>query len=246
MSPDHHADPGADTHDTTILASWQANAEAWTRVVRDGLLPSRRLGTDAAVLDACAAALPSPQGARILDLGCGEGWLARALAASGAEVLGIDGSEPLIATARNARPVAGTGRVTCDVVTYEALVASQDTARGPFDLVVASFALIAQDIVPTLAAVRRRLAPGGRLVVQTVHPWVAAGDAYVEGWRVESFDGFGVPFPSPMPWWFRTLEGWVAALTTAGYAIVRVHEPLHPESRRPLSLVLTLGSGPAS
>jgi hypothetical protein len=32
--------------DQAIRDSWDANAAAWTRVVLDGLIPSRRAGTD--------------------------------------------------------------------------------------------------------------------------------------------------------------------------------------------------------
>ena len=61
---------------------------------------------------------------------------------------------------------------------------------------------------------------------------------YADGWRVERFDAFDEPFPSPMPWFARTLASWVAELTSAGLALVAVEEPVHPETGRPLSLLL--------
>ena len=57
--------------DRELAASWERNAANWTRVVREGLIPSRRAGTDAAILDAIAERAPR----RLLDIGCGEGWL---------------------------------------------------------------------------------------------------------------------------------------------------------------------------
>ena len=36
---------------------------------------------------------------RVLDLGCGEGWLARALAAGGLDVTGVDGAPALVEAA---------------------------------------------------------------------------------------------------------------------------------------------------
>jgi 2-polyprenyl-3-methyl-5-hydroxy-6-metoxy-1,4-benzoquinol methylase len=250
-APDPQADSPVD-HDPhgALRASWEANAAAWTQAVRDAAIPSRRAGTDAAVLAACEAALAGRAGAHVLDLGCGEGWLARALATRGAHVLGLDASAALIDAARAASggsaaggPAAAEPRacapVRFDVVDYETLTARDTVAAGPFDLIVCNFALLGDPVAPVLAAVRRRLAVGGRVVIQTVHPWVATGDGtYAEGWRVETFATFATPFPASMPWYFRTLGGWIAALGEGGLRLEVLGEPTHPESGRPLSLLL--------
>jgi 2-polyprenyl-3-methyl-5-hydroxy-6-metoxy-1,4-benzoquinol methylase len=234
-------------HETRLARSWEDNADAWTAAVREGAIASRGAGTDAAIVAACAAALPSLDDAPVLDVGCGEGWLARALAAHGARVLGVDASAPLVAAARAAAPEAsaeadgasGRSRMRFEVATYETLVADPTCAAGPFALVVLNFALLAEDAAPTLSACARRLAPGGRVIVQTVHPWAVVGDGpYASGWREETFATFAVPFPATMPWFFRTLADWHAMLDAAGLRLVRLHEPLHPETRRPLSLLL--------
>ena len=223
--------PGA-PRDPAIAPTWDANAAAWTAAVRGRALPSRRLGTDAAVLDAVAAT-----GARrVLDLGCGEGWLARALAARGLDVTGTDGAAALVAAAA-AVPHDGPGPAPRYLVrTYEAL-AAEGVPDGPYDAVVASFALLGEDLDGLLRAVRAAVRPGGALVVQTLHPLGVEGP-YAEGWREETFAGLGADW-APMPWYFRPFGAWVRLLARTGWALADAAEPLHPETARPLSLVLT-------
>lgn len=222
------------TRDDQIRASWEQNAAAWTTAVREGLIASRRAGTDAAIVDACR---PYATGS-ILDVGCGEGWLARALAAGGGAVTGIDASAPLIDAARAA------GGAQYEVVGYADLASNPKLVAGPWGLIVVNFALLDEEQVPLLCALGERLAPVGRLLVQTVHPWMAVGDgAYQDGWRTETFTAFPVPFPAQMPWYFRTLARWLRDIDQAGLRLCRLQEPTHPETGRPLSLLLELARG---
>jgi hypothetical protein len=41
-----------------------------------------------------------------------------------------------------------------------------------------------------------------------------------------------------MPWYFRTLESWFGALEAAGLRVVSLREPVHPETGRPVSLLM--------
>lgn len=215
-------------HDARIRQSWQTNAEAWTRAVREQRIESRRLVTDAAILGAIADG-PTR---RVLDIGCGEGWLCRALAQRGSECVGVDASPPLIEAAR----LAGGGRF--EVMDYAALIESGNSL-GQFDVLVCNFALLDENLGPLLGALRERLEPGGRLLIQTVHPWAACGDEpYAEGWRLETFTAFGGEFRAPMPWFFRTLESWLAVLTASGWGLRRLREPRHPDTAKPCSLLL--------
>lgn len=106
--------------------SWDVNAHAWTDSVRGGRIASRRLGTDAAILDAIFALAPR----RVLDVGCGEGWLARELSRSGIPVLGVDGSETLIERARE----LGGGDFL--VASYQEMSRNPHLAGGSYDAVV--------------------------------------------------------------------------------------------------------------
>ena len=212
----------------TIEESWTANADAWTAVVRDGLIPSREAGTNAAIIAACRHHGSGP----VLDVGCGEGWLVRSLHAYGVPATGIDVSAPLIAHART------LGGGTFAVGTYADLEQDAGVVPGPWPLIVCNFALLGDPLHPLLAALRARLAPGGILLVQTVHSWSARGDApYRSAWRTETFDAFAVPFPLPMPWYYRTLGSWLEQFALAGLRVVRLDEPLHPVTGLPLSLL---------
>jgi 2-polyprenyl-3-methyl-5-hydroxy-6-metoxy-1,4-benzoquinol methylase len=214
--------------ETRLQRSWRANAEGWTRAVREQRIASRRAGTDAAIVDAVVRA----QARRILDLGCGEGWLARALGAHGCEIVGIDASPELVAAARE------LGGARFEAIGYDDL-AAQAQSLGAFDAAVFNFALLGADLRTPLAAARTLLREGGRLFVQTVHPWTACGEtSYADGWRLETFEAFGAGFREPMPWYFRTLSSWLDGICRAGFIVDRIIEPLDPASGRPLSLLV--------
>ncbi|MFI8483091.1 class I SAM-dependent methyltransferase [Pseudomonas sp. NPDC078700] len=215
-----------------LMHSWQANAQAWTQVVREQRLASRRLVTDAALLEAIHGCSPN----RVLDVGCGEGWLCRALAAEGIEVIGVDASQPLIVQARNADAYPQRYHHRG----YDQL-AGEGHALGQFDLLVCNFALLEEALLPSLEALKARATSTGCLMIQTLHPWQACGgQAYQDGWRVERFTDFSDEFVEPMPWYFRTLASWLALLTEAGWQLQWLREPMHPEQQQPASMLLLL------
>lgn len=220
-----------------LAASWVSNATAWTEVVQAGAIPSRRAGTDAAILRAAARL----RAGRLLDVGCGEGWLARALAAAGHAVTGIDASAPLIDAARRASDAADPDRrPRFAALPYAALPAHLDTLGGPFAAAVCNFALLDDDLAGALAAVHTALVPGGTLLIQTVHPFTALADgSYADGWREERFDAFGAAFPATMPWFYRTVGSWCAGVTAAGFALDGLEEPRADGHPLPLSLLIT-------
>ncbi len=221
--------PSGQTQHDQIVQSWTDNASAWTQVVRDGLIPSRQAGTDAAIVEACTRLSPGP----VLDVGCGEGWLVRVLGARGISATGVDVSAPLIEQAN------ALGGGAFEVATYDQLERDAAVAAGPWRGIVCNFSLLAEPVHPLLSALRARLAPDGVLLIQTVHPWSARGDApYRSEWRTEAFDAFAVSFPTPMPWFYRTMGDWQAQLALAGLRIAQLEEPLHPTTGSPLSLLL--------
>jgi len=213
--------------DAKIVDSWRRNATPWTAAVRDNQIESRVLVTNQAVVDAVLARSPRS----VLDVGCGEGWLVRALAARGIAALGVDVVPDLIDQARR----AGGGEFR--VASYEAIAAGEIDRR--FDVVVANFSLIGRESVDALVTrTPSLLNPSGAVIVQTLHPVVAGGDLpYEEGWREGSWTGFGDDFSDPAPWYFRTIQGWVRLVVGSGLRLVEVREPLHPATRRPASII---------
>jgi len=216
----------AEFSDSTVLDAWHANAAPWTDAVRGRRIASRKLVTDAAIIDALVKRQPRS----VLDVGCGEGWLARELASRNINCLGIDAVPELIDRAREAG-----GRFQC--VSYEALAKGE--VIETFDIAVCNFSLIGEAATEVVVAgTLSLLNAGGALVIQTLHPVISCGDApYVDGWRAGSWAGIDGDFAAPAPWYFRTLESWSKLFARSGWVILNLIEPLHPNTGKPASVI---------
>jgi 2-polyprenyl-3-methyl-5-hydroxy-6-metoxy-1,4-benzoquinol methylase len=214
--------------DHKIIDSWERNASPWVEAVRGAEIESRRLVTDRAITDAVLACMPES----VIDLGCGEGWLCRKLRSHGINTLGVDAVGALVEAARQADP--GDYRW----LSYEEIAAGCLDARA--DVVVCNFSLFGDESVDGLIrSVPNLLQRQGTLLVQTLHPLVACGDApYVDGWRPGSWAGFSDAFSDPAPWYFRTLESWIKLLLANGLCLSRFVETIHPQRGKPVSLIL--------
>ncbi|HWQ52264.1 MAG TPA: class I SAM-dependent methyltransferase, partial [Bryobacteraceae bacterium] len=113
-----------------------------------------------------------PPGARILDVGCGTGYLAAKLTARGFRVTGVDVSPEMAACARRHAPGAE----------FYAEDMRHFRPPGPFDAAVCTFdtlnhILTAEDLNRTIANVAATLAPGGLFFFDML-----LEEAYREGW----------------------------------------------------------------
>lgn len=219
----------AESKDQRIIESWKKNVHPWVTAVRNGEIESRILVTDRAILAEVLRHRPKT----VLDLGCGEGWLTRALASHGIDALGLDIVPALI----DAASELGPGRYR--TLAYEDLSAA--TLQEQFDTVVCNFSLLGKESVEQVfQQVPTLLNENGVFIVQTLHPLVACGDQpYRDGWRQGSWAGFSDQFSEPAPWYFRTLESWQALFVDNGFKQADVAEPLHPDTRQPSSIIFT-------
>lgn len=195
-------------------------------------LPRSRLGLEGAPeWPALRGLLPPLQGLRVVDLGCGFGWFSRwAGAQGGAQVVGIDLSENMLARAR--------AETADDAVSYQrGDLQDLDLPPGAFDLAYSSLALhYVEDVRRLLAVVHQALAPGGRLVFSIEHPvymaparpgWLATEDGR-KVWPLDSYQREG---PRTTDWlapgvvkYHRTLGTTLNTLIDLGFSIRRVVE----------------------
>jgi SAM-dependent methyltransferase len=95
---------------------------------------------------------------RALDVGCGEGWLARDLRRSVPHVTGIDRDGPSIELARRHEPASDIEYVLGDFLEFP-------FEPGSFDLVASVAALHHMDTAAALQRMLELLRPGGTLAV---------------------------------------------------------------------------------
>ncbi|MED4584284.1 class I SAM-dependent methyltransferase [Brevibacillus choshinensis] len=212
--------------------SWMINAEAWTKSVRENQIESRKIATDQAILDEINRFDPK----RVLDVGCGEGWLVRTLGMQGMEVVGMDGSLELINKAQS----AGGGHFVH--LNYSDLTKAPSRLGSQFDVIVCNFSLLSEDISTILQSLAPLLSADGVILIQTLHPFsVAQHDRYEDGWREESFTGMGEGYKSSMPWYYRTMGSWLNEVQADGHLkLLHCQEPINPTTGKPLSLLITV------
>lgn len=208
---------------------WEAHAEWWQRQFTDGVDPEYT----EQILPLIAQHLPTA--GRMIDVGCGEGQVARVAAELGLDVLGVDPalSQVLVARERAGGPTYVQGSATD--------LAVEDASA---DVVVAClvFEHIA-DVDTALAEVSRVLRPGGRFLFLLNHPLLQTpGSGWIDDqildppeqyWRIgpyltEADTIEEVEHDVFIRFYHRPLHRYLNAAYDAGMGLVRMEEPSPP------------------
>ena len=190
-------------------AAWEAQAEAWIRFCREDDVFAWRFN-----LPAFLEIVPPP-GRLTLDIGCGEGRVARELMRSGHAVKGIDASKTLVEAARAGDPPV-------DAVQADAADLPLEDACA--DLAVAFMALQSIDnLGGAIQEAARVLQPSGHLAFAVVHPMNSVEEPphyFTEHPYEDTVGNFTFHDVH------RPLSQYFAALRNAGLIVENVREPI--------------------
>jgi ubiquinone/menaquinone biosynthesis C-methylase UbiE len=149
-----------------VLDQFSQQAEAYAALVNKASGPAQ---------DPLIAALAATPTDRVLDVGCGSGQFAVAIAPFVAQVTGVDLTPAMLDKARVHQAKAGVANVDWLQADSTAL----PVADGAFDIVTSrSMFHHAADPAATLAEMRRACAPGGRIAVLDLTPTAEKSPAF--------------------------------------------------------------------
>lgn len=166
-------------------------------------------------------------GKTVLDVGCGDGWLCRELAAAGAQVTGVDGSQKLL----------DIGRMKDEGIPYlqADLANGLPVGLGLFDRIVSLMVLMdIPELDRLFVDLRQVTKTDGRLVFTILHPgffqykvhfdeqaktWHRRVTNYQDEqiWRLDTFGGHNH--------YHRNLTYYCELLRRNGFAVTRLYEP---------------------
>lgn len=175
-------------------------------------------------------------GKRMLDAGCGEGYLSRKLAEFGAYVTGVDFAREMLNTAHERTDAAFGIRYlhgNCEDLSF--------LESESFDIVVSNMVLQdLSDLGAALKSMHRVLVKKGILVFSILHPCFSAGQSgWVKSdqgeklyWKTDRYfyeEVYEQPWPPDTPegllLFHRTLSSYLRTLLETGFDLLDVIEP---------------------
>ncbi len=228
--------------DSRIFEQWEANAEDYAVLVDGKGTPHHQK-----ILNPCVERLLGDvQGKRLLDAGCGEGYLSRYYAQRGAVVVGVDISEKMIDICKQRSKEQGSEFFVGDICCLDFI---QDSS---FDLALCNLVLLnVPCFEEALKGFFRVLRFKGLLVFSVIHPafnvfgpgrWELGGKCSDSGRRKGLYfvsDNYfdekeyliqwktrvGAPFPKRFSFFHRTIGTYMKVLTRAGFRLIELEEP---------------------
>ncbi len=226
-----------------LLSQWEANAGAFAQLINGKGTPHHRK-----ILNPCINRLMGDvKGKKILDAGCGEGYLSRVYTEKGANVVGVDFSPKLIALSQKKFADLDIEFLVADICQLDPLKDNQ------FDIVLCNLVLLNIECLDkSLQEFYRVLRPGGFLIFSVVHP---AFNVYGPGrwelgekikntgrrkgqyfvidqyftekefqvlWKSRKGDGF----PQKFSFFHRTISTYVNQVIDTGFRLTILKEPL--------------------
>ncbi|MBS9461449.1 methyltransferase domain-containing protein [Flagellimonas sp. 389] len=216
---------------TDIISSWEKNATEWIKVIQGDGIPSRKY-TNRAILDIISKIACE----KIVDVGCGEGWLTRELSKMGMNATGLDAIESLLIEARK------KGTENYHTFTFEDIIAGKTIPNAPFDVAVFNFCLyLGEDLEMLLKKTLDGISDNGTLLIQTLHPFslIQNGFPYKSQWLSDSWKGLPGNFKDGHAWYARTFEDWIALISNLENVHFSTKEVLN-EEQKPVSLILKI------
>ncbi len=233
----HRGDADADQTRSANRRWWNQAAPAYLNEHGKDLGPVDFLWCPEGLRESEARLLGDVAGRAILEIGCGSAPCARWLAIEGADPVGLDLSEQMLAAA------AEFGRqTTAAVPLVQADVSALPFASASFDLACSAFGgfPFVADAKAALAEVARVLRPGGRFVFSVTHPfhWVFPDDSdpaaltvtgsYFDRRPYVELDEHGRPMYVEH---HRTMGDWIGFIVAAGLVLQDVIEPVWQPGR---------------
>src|SRR6266478_819935 len=208
---------------------WERNAGWW----QEGFTDGADAEYEEQILPLARECLAGAQ--RVLDVGTGEGQIARLVAGDGAGlVVGVDPTAAQLRAAHERCGAIDYARANADALPF---------ADAAFDAVVVC--LVFEHIAahePAIAEIARVLEPGGRFAFFLNHPllqapnsgWIIDHILEEQYWRIGPYlvEDVSMEELAPgvvLPFVHRPLSDYVNALADAGLVLERMAEPMPPE-----------------